>query len=52
MYLWSYLEQKFAEYSVKNYFINEQLREIYLIHMLMKKSRMSEEMYAIDEKHL
>jgi len=51
VFLWSYLDQKFAGYSVKNYLINEQLREIYLVHSLMMKSRMSEEMYAIDEKH-
>lgn len=51
MFLWSYLEQKFSYYSVKNYLINEQIREIYLIHTLMMKPRMSEEIYAIDEKH-
>src|SRR5947209_884893 len=46
-FLWSYLGQKFSEYSIKNYFINEQLREIYLIHTLMMKSRMGEEMYPM-----
>ncbi len=51
MFLWSYLGQKFSEYSIKNYFINEQLRKIYLIHTFMKESRMNEEMYAIDDKH-
>lgn len=51
MFLWSYLGQKFAEYSIRNYFINENLREIYLTHTLMMKLRMSEEMYPMDENH-
>jgi uncharacterized protein YsxB (DUF464 family) len=50
-FLWSYLDHKMAEYSIKHHFLNQQLREIFLAHNCEVKKRIEDEYYSLDNKH-
>jgi len=51
IFLWSYLPQKFADYSIRHYTLNEQIQEIFLTHALLEKVRKNQDIYNIDDKH-
>lgn len=50
-FLSDYLRQKFTDYSVRHNTLNEQLRDIYLTHAHLAKSRINEETYSLNSRH-
>ena len=50
LYLWGYLRSLLSENSVRNFCINKQLREVFLIHSLRLREQQSD-MYSINENH-
>jgi hypothetical protein len=50
-FLWSYLSQKFSEYSVRHAIMNEQIRKLFFAHLDSVETRTKNDFYFMNANH-